>query len=418
LLLDVLFKKAPTPVTQATLLSGAAPMFTQYGRNIYASDIVQACVDCIASEMSKLQPRHIRHDPATGKLLKPATDNINKLLGRMPNPLMITRDFIEKIVWTLYLNSNAFIYPTYEVTISRGVQSRSYTGFWPLNPTLVEWLEDGAGILFVRMTFQGGRQTTLPYADLIHLRKKYSINDVMGGGAAGSADNSALAKVLAINDTILAGTAASITLSQGIRGILKLNTVLDEGGKEAERKAFMAAITSGSGVIPMDFKGTFDPITMDAKTIDADTLKFVENKILRWFGVSLPILDGTYDDTGYAAFYNKTLEPIIIALNQAFTAVLFSPTEQSHGNEIIFYQNALELTDIKNKLAIMDTLGNRGALNNNEARRLFGLEPIDGGDEYYTSLNYINVNIANQYQLARAGIDSTKPDKAVATSGK
>ena len=410
MLLDVLFKKSPSPVTQAGFLNGTTPIFSQYGKNIYASDIVQMCIDCIAAEMSKLQPRHVRHDPATGKLIKPATDSINKLFKYMPNPLMTTRDFIEKVIWTLYLNSNAFIYPVYDVvTDARGNTSRNYTAFWPLNPTMVEFLEDGAGYLFIRMTFQGGRQTTLPYEDVIHLRKKFSINDAMGGGQAGTADNTALLKVLAINDTILTGTAASITLSQGVRGILKLNSTLDAELKEAERKAFLSALSSGAGVVAMDFKGDFTPINLEAKTIDSDTLAFVENKILRWFGVSLPILDGTYTDAQYAAFYNKTLEPIIVALNQAFTSVMFTKTEQSFGNTVVFYQNALELTDIQNKLAVVDSLGNRGAMSNNELRALFGMEPIDGGDEYYTSLNYINVNIADKYQLSRAGIDSQTP---------
>jgi HK97 family phage portal protein len=410
LLLDALFKKDPGGLRYAQMLSGNTPIFSQYGNNIYSYDIVNECVDCIASELSKLQPRHIRRDPATGKLLKPATDTINRLLKK-PNKLMNIKDFIEKIIWTLYLNSNAFIYPSYDiVTDARGLKNRAYTGFWPLNPIQVDFLEDVTGELFIKLTFGNGKNTTLPYADIIHLRKKYSINDILGGSISGNVDNTALLSTLRINDAILTGTAASIAISQGIKGILKVNTVLDSDKREAERKSFMDAIAKGDGIVPMDFKGDFVPVTIDAKTIDAETLKFVENKILRWFGVSIPVLDGVYTDAEYSAFYNKTLELAVTALNQGFTMTLFSPTELSHGNEIVFYQNALELTDIKNKLAIMDTLGNRGAFSNNEARQLFGLPPIDGGDEYYTSLNFINVAIADQYQLNRAGIDSKTPE--------
>jgi HK97 family phage portal protein len=414
LLLDALFKKAPPGLSELALLSGQAPFYSQYGHNIYASDIVQTCVDCIATEMSKLQPKHIRRDPSTGKLLKPSRVDINQLLMRKPNPLMTTRDFIEKVIWTLYLNSNVFIYPSYELVIdSRGNKSRNYTGLWPLSPLTLEWLQDASGALFVKFVFPRGVQTILPYEDVIHIRKKFSINDVMGGGLTGTADNMSLQKVININDTILSGTANGIKLSQGIRGVLELNTTLDDAKKEAERRAFMAAVESGAGVVPMDFKGKFTPVDLKSQTIDAETLKFIENKILRWFGVSLPILDGTYNDSQYAAFYNKTLETIVTAFNQAFTNILFSPFEQSHGNEIAFFQSALELTDVANKLAIMDTLGNRGALSNNQARALFGLEPIEGGDEYYTSLNYINVNIVDQYQLARAKIGANP----VATQG-
>ncbi len=413
MLLDGLFKKGPSQATQASLLNNTVPIFSQYGRNIYASDIVQTCIDCIASEMSKLQPRHIRCDPNTGKLLTPASNMLNNLLKRMPNPLMITRDFIEKTIWTLYLNSNTWIYPEYDVvTNSKGIPSRNYTAIWPLNPMQAEWLEDASGAIFIRMTFKGGKQTTLPYEDLIHLRKKFSVNDVMGGGESGTVDNAALLKVLSINETVLTGTANSITLSQGIRGILKVNTTIDDKMKAAERAAFLKSIADGSGVAIMDFKGDFTPVNFASQTIDSETMKFIDSKILRWFGVSVPILDGTYTDAEYAAFYNKTLEPIIISLNQAFTTVLFSPFEIANGNEVRFYQNALELTDIKNKMLICDTLGNRGAMSNNDLLALFGLPPIENGDVYYTSLNYINVAIADQYQLARAGIQSQKPTAA------
>lgn len=422
MLLDVLFKQAPTGSRVAALLNGQTPLYSQYGQNIYASDIVQTCVDCIASEISKLQPKHIRRDPNTGKLLSPANASINKLLRYMPNPLMTTRDFLEKIIWTLYLNSNAFIYPAYDVVKdARGNESRQYSGFWPLNPTMVEWLEDAAGALFVKMTFQGGKSTTLPYEDLIHLRKKYSINDIMGGGRAGTADNAALLKVLSINDTILTGTATNITLNQGIRGVLRVNTVLDEEKKGAERKAFMESVKRGDGIVVQDFKGEFTPVNLTAAVIDSPTLAFVDSKILRWFGVSLPVLNGAFTDAEYSAFFNKTLEPIINAMNQSFTATLFSPNERSYGNEVVFFHKALELTDVKNKLAVVDSLGDRGAMSNNELRALFGMMPIEGGDTYYTSLNYINAAIADMYQLLRAGAGRQTPDsigEGGAQSGK
>ena len=43
------------------MLSGGVPVFSQFGTDIYASDIVQNCINVIATEMSKLQPRHIRN---------------------------------------------------------------------------------------------------------------------------------------------------------------------------------------------------------------------------------------------------------------------------------------------------------------------------------------------------------------------
>ncbi|MDQ7095951.1 phage portal protein [Desulfosporosinus sp. PR] len=410
--------KQSSGLKSARFLDSTTPLFSQFGRNIYASDVVQTCIDRIATECSKLQPRHIRKDNA-GKIINLSGDNLNRIFKFAPNELMSTRDFIEKVIWLLYLNYNAFIYPTYEIYYdARGNQQTNYTGFYPLNPTQVEFLQDQANKLFARMTFGSGQQYTLAYSDLIHLRKKFSVNDVMGGGLNGQPDNSALLKTLEINDTMLQGIGKAIKASFSIRGIIKIATLMDDDKQKAERAAFEQKMADNeSGILPVDLKGDFTPITIDPKLIDSTTLEFVEKKILRWYGVSLPILNNDFSDDQYQAFYNSTLEPIVIGLGQSFSGCLFTPTEQSYNNEIVFYNRRLELMDVKNKLAILDGLGNRGALTNNELLALFGIEPYEGGDRRFVSLNYIDADIANEYQLARAGIDSQTPNGTGGNNG-
>lgn len=39
--------------------SGRDPIFSQFGDNIYSSDVVQSIVACIVTEMTKLKPIHI-----------------------------------------------------------------------------------------------------------------------------------------------------------------------------------------------------------------------------------------------------------------------------------------------------------------------------------------------------------------------
>jgi len=72
------------------------------------------------------------------------------------------------------------------------------------------------------MTFAAGNNFTLAYSDVIHLRKKFSMNDIMGGGLNGQPDNAALLKVLDINDTVLQGLPKAIKTSLAIRGVLKI----------------------------------------------------------------------------------------------------------------------------------------------------------------------------------------------------
>jgi hypothetical protein len=173
-----------------------------------------------------------------------------------------------------------------------------------------------------------------------------------------------------------------------------------------KKKNLKKKISRGeTGILPLDVKGEYIPIDINPKIIDKDTMEFLEMKVLKWFGVSLPILTGDFTDEQYQAFYEKTIEPLVISLGQAFSKTLFSEEKLNDGNEIVFYPQKLLFTNVKNKIAVADILGNRGALTNNALLELFGYPPYEGGDERYMSLNYVDVNIANQYQLNKARME-------------
>lgn len=389
--------------TYAKMLSGYIPVFSQFGTDIYVSDVVQNCIDIIATELSKLQPKQIRID--NNGIQTIPRNSFNRLFKFAPNEIMTTRDFLEKVIWLLMFNYNVFIYPTYEIIRDKkGNQIKNYTGFYPLNPTKVDFLQDEAGFLFVKLYFSSGLDFTLRYLDVIHIRKKFSLNDIMGGGMNGQPNNTALLKVLQINDAVLQGLEKGIKTSLSIRGILKINTMLDDDKQQAEREKFEKAIKSGeSSILPLDLKGEYTPINVDPKLIDKDTLSFLENKVLNWYGVSVPILTGDYNDEQYQAFYEKTLEPIVIGLGQAFSKTLLTQRELDVGNEIVFYHKNMMYLSTKTKLDILKTVGEQGLLSDDEKLALLGYPPLaDGsGSRRTMSLNFIDVNLASAYQMGR-----------------
>ncbi|WAA10323.1 phage portal protein [Fervidibacillus albus] len=395
---------------QAKMLNGYSPIFTQFGKNIYASDVVQMCVDVIATEISKLRPKHIRTD--SDGMQSIVRGSINRLFKFYPNELMTTSDFLYKIIWLLYTNLNAFIYPMYEIkTDRRGNQWKEYLGFYPLNPTVVTFLQDKNKTIFVEMSFANGEKFTLRYSDVIHLRKRFGANDIMGGGIDGQPDNEALLKVLQINDSLLQGIEKAVKSSLSIRGIIKINTMLDNEKQKKEREKFEKAIASGqSGIIPLDLKNDYIDIKPDPKLVDKDTLEFLENKVLRYFGVSLPILTGDFNDDQYQAFYEKTLEPLVISLGQAFSKTLFTARELDVGNEIVFYQRDMMFLSTAAKLNLIKTAGEQGLLTDNQKLALLGYPPIPGGDRRTQSLNYIDVSLVNAYQMNRSN-NATKGGK-------
>ncbi|ASA26599.1 portal protein [Paenibacillus donghaensis] len=393
------------------MLGGYMPVFSQFGNSIYASDIVQNCIDIIATEISKLQPRHIRTD-GNGMQTTPR-GNLNRLFKFGPNELMTTRDFLEKIIWLLYMNFNVFIYPVYTVQLREdGSEIRSYTALYPLNPYQVDYLQDPTGRLYVKMYFASGDQFTVPYSDLIHIRKRYSVNEIMGGGSNGQPDNEALLKMLRINDTVLQGIEKGIKTSMSIRGVLKIATMMDDESQRKERERFEKLMSSGdSGILPVDLKGEFTPISIDPKMVDKDTLDFLKTGVQEWFGVSLPMLARDYNDEQYQAFYESTLEPILIGLSQAFTKTIFTPRELDMGNEIVFFQRDMMYLSTAAKLNLIKTAGEQGLLSDNQKLALLGYPPLPDGNRITQSLNYVDRSIINIYQLNGANPKSGKAVK-------
>ena len=413
---DKFFKRQPKNSKFAKSLDGWMPIYSQFGTNIYASDVVQQALKCIADEMKKLKPAHVRKN---GNDVIPVKSDLQDVLNN-PNPLMTTSEFIEKIVWLLLMNYNVFIIPTYYTWVDNktGVERRYYESLYPINPTQVDFIEDASGRLFVKFWFWNGETTTIPYDDVIHIRYNYSLNQYMGGNRFGQPDHEPLLKTLELNDTMLQGIAKAMKASYAVNGIVKYNTLLDDGStaanvKELERKLK----NSESGFLPLDLKAEFTPFPKDIKLVDKDTLKFVDEKILRNWGIPLAILTGDYTKEQYEAFFQKALEPLITAMSQAFTKKVFTSREKAFGNEVKFYPKDLIFMTMTQKIELANLLSPTGALFENEKRTMFGLMPLaELEGKRYMSLNWVDADMASKYQMGKVGnvnmdvIDETKTE--------
>lgn len=417
-LFDKIFKKGPKEQKYIQMMNGMLPVFSQFGTNIYASDVVQQVLKCIVDELKKLQPTHIRQqdtDPI------PVKGNVQNILNN-PNPTMTTTEFLEKISYMLLMNYNVFIIPTYEVWTEDEVDAsgnrikverRRYEALWPIKPTQVDFIEDAAGRIYVKFTFANGYTSTINYNDVIHIKYNFSVNDFMGGNEMGQPDHQALIQTLDLNHTLLQGVAKAMKASYAVNAVVKYNTLMDEGKTqkaltELERKL----MNNESGFLPIDIKSEFIPIEKKIALIDKPTLEFVDSKILRTWRVPLCILQGDYTPQQYEAFYQSCLEPIIISMSQAFTKKIFTQRQISFGNQIMLYPEALVFMTMDQKLRMIENLSPTGGLFENEKRAIFGMRPdpeLIG--KRYISLNWIEANQAIDYQLGKVGATAKKEDE-------
>lgn len=355
--------------------SGTTPVSIDWqGIDVYASDIVMQSIRCKANEFRKLQPRHVRNVDGRQEVI--TTSSVAKLLRR-PNTLMTQSEFFEKITILLELNKNVYIYPEYYMTNGG---EKVFTEMYPLRPAQVDMLVDSAGRYFYRFTFPNGVVSTLPASDIIHWRKDYGVDEYFGGN--GWADNASVKKAIGYYDTMLRSIAKALDISCNVNGILKINSYMSDDKVEAEIQAFKNRIERNeSGILASDMKTDYTHIPRDVKLVDAETVKFLYENIIRANGTSLPILSGDYTKAQKEAYYEHALEADIKSLGEAMSRVFFTDRELGYGNSVVLYPYLTNFMSMENKLSALQTGLPAGLFTVNEGRALLGYPPVEGGDE-------------------------------------
>lgn len=392
------FTAKRTGLVYADAMTGRTPIYSSFGRDIYASDVVVQALACIIDEIRKLAPAHIINN-GTDVVPASAGDDRQRVLNN-PNHYMNTSDFLARLIYLRYARYNAWAVPTYR-TDDQG--RRIYTGIYPVDPQRVEFVEGENGMLFVALYFATEPDPwILPYSDIIHLRRDYGADEYMGGGPGGIGDERGLLQTLDINHQMLQGISKTMKTSQAVNGVVKYGSILSKEETQQAVKEWEGKLQNGqSGVVVMDLQSTYTHVPRDIKLVDAATLKFIDEKILRNFGVPLCILTGDYTKAQYEAFYQKTIEPLKIQLSQEFTRVLCREAP-GRGHEIRFFDKELIFMSPEQKIDMINLLAPTGAMFENEKRVAFGMHPLpELVGKRYQSLNWVEAGKAAEYQLGK-----------------
>ena len=388
-LFERLFKrtKEPAKTERAEFLSNSTSVFTPWSGDAYNNDIYRAAVDAIARNAAKLKGTHIikyadRNETANNS-------KINRLLQVQPNPYMSAFDMLYKMVTHYFLYNNAFAYLQKD---DRG----QITGIFPLRALHVDFLADPNNELYCKFLFANSREVILPYVDIIHLRRNFNSDDLLGD------PNTALSPALELAHTQNEGYMNGIKSSANIRGILKFTQIMAPEKLKEEKERFIKdylSIANDGGIVATDQKMEYVPIDITPAIIDEKQIQAIKTKIYDYLGVSEAIVSSNYTEDEWAAFYESTLEPIAVQMSLEFTRKIFNEREQAFGNTIIFEANRLQFASNATKAELITNLLPMGILSINEAREILNLPSIDEGHRYIQSLNYVNKDIADQYQL-------------------
>ena len=397
-------KKAPASAERVELMNGTVARFTTWNGDAYSSDIYRGAVDAIARNAGKLKGAHIINYGENNHVEKDC--RLNRMLQVQPNPFMNAFDMLYKITTHYFLYNNAFI-------LIQKDDAGEPIGLNPINASGVSFLNDQRGTLYCQFDFRNGKQMTFLYADLVHLRRHFNENDLLGDY------NNAIMPTLELAHTQNEGMVNSIRSSANIRGILKFTQIMAPEKLKEEKEQFISdylSISNDGGIVATDQKMEYTPIEVTPASIDEKQLGAVQKKIYDYLGISEGIVNSTYTENEWAAFYESVLEPFATQLSMEFTRKLFTERERAFGNSIIFESGRLQFASNATKVQLIKELMPLGLLTVNQALEILNLPSVEDGDKRLQTLNVVDASKANKYQLG--GNDDEKSGRNTGTTGK
>jgi HK97 family phage portal protein len=392
------FKRDP-PKSNLQMLSIPTAQISSWSGAAYENDIYRAAIDAIARNAAKLKPVHTITDPVS-KEKKPADkqakQTLQKILQVSPNPYMTTYDLLYKLTTQYYLYNNAF-------ALLDWTEGGRLAGIYPVNFVSVNFAMDGSGSLYCEFTFKNGRKAQFSYNDLIHIRRHFNSNEFLGD------DNAALNPALELAHTQNEGIVAGIKNSGNLRGILKLSQLSKAADAKETRKQFIKDflnLSNTGGIAVLDPSADFVPLNSPPQPLDTGQIQAVKEKIYSYLGINEKIVNSSYSEDDFSAFYESVIEPLATQLSLEFTRKIFSEREIAFGNQIIFESGRLQFSSNKTKIELIKELTPLGLLSINQALEILNLAPVEGGDRRLQTLNVVDFGKATEYQLAKANAES------------
>lgn len=375
-------KSTHEPITseQLELVEGQKAIFTPYKGDFYNDPDVLACVDAIARNGAKMHPRHIRNyfsKEEDREKLENVKGNLYRILAKQPNEIQNAYKFYYQVIANLELYNNAFIYMQRD-------ENLKITGLYPLNFTEIK-LYEYQGSIWLKIKFGRSKERFVPYSDCIHLTRFVGDDGTLGGSTL------PLRKVLDIKHVLDEGIVNAIKTTQSIKGVIKANKAMlkPEDVKKMRDQFvndFINTRNNKSGIGGLDATTEFIPVKIEPQTASDNQVKIIDDKVLSYFGINEHIIQSNYTEDEWNAFYESVLEPIGLQMSLEFSNKIFTPTEKSFGNEILFESNRLQYASNKTKIELVRYCSN--ILTINEQREVFNLTPIDNGDVFLIDQNH------------------------------
>ncbi len=358
-----------------------------YYEKEYQCGLIFNAIGRITDEIIKMSPQHIIKSQGNSEYL---FDTIQQVLDK-PNETMTQTDFLNFITFQLMVSNNAYILKKFN-------DKGEVCGLYPVAPNSAEKIKkDGRYFYLMKFNDSTIPDSCIPDFMIIHVKNRVTKQSTVGGTG------------MMKNGYALYFANAHRDLSENLRKATQLMpsmmisfTSLADEEDYNRIKADVLRAAKTDGLIFEDPRfDVKDGVNFKAnRQVDIETLRYFEQAVCTHYGMNTDILNGTATPEQHEQFINNTIKPIVKILSEAFSASFFTDLQFRKGHRIQFMDNDLSLMSIDQKIAWLNIVRDIGIVSKNQMLNVFGMPGLpNGGEVILQSLNYVDISIANEYQL-------------------
>ena len=347
------------PLTTMETFTAYAPVFTNWGGQLYESALVREAIYAKARHIMKLKYEQ------RGS----AQQGLYNAVKVRPNPWSTWPDFLERCNNIYETQNNLILTPVLD-------EYDRTRGFWPVYPSGCEVKEGPQGVPFLVFQMTNGQTRAMELGRCTIIRKHQLKNDFFGES------NVCLTPTMELINTFEQSIMEGVKNAASYRFMAQVTNYMFDEDLTKERKRFdrLNFQEAGGGLLLFNNNVTNIKQLEAAKNlVDKDQQELIERNVWRYFGVSEEVIMNTAKPEQLSSFFDGEVEPFAIKMSEGISAMIYSDREQAAGNKAFLAANRLQYMSIPDKVSMSQQLGDRGALLIDEIRDLFNYAPLPDG---------------------------------------
>lgn len=362
-------KRAETPATGFRTFTDTAPMFTSYTGRLWEQELTRAAIERFGTACSKLKP----------ELVGESKPSVRRVVDTWPNEFMTWPVFLKRLAAIYDADGTAFVVPVL------AADGETVRGFWPVRCEYAE-IVDYRGEPWVRFHHAAAETSAMELSKTCILSKLQIDSDFFG-------EPNCIGNTMQLIHAQDQAQESAIQNGAKVRFIGKLNGMVREEDMKEKRKRFvednLRADNEGGLML---YDTTFDDIRQvepQSYVMSSEEMQRIQDNVCNYFGCSMPILQNSYTEDQWGAWYEGKIEPFAIQLGEGLTRICFSQRER-RSNHLTFSSSRLEYASNPSKRNMVRDMVDRGIMSLDEAREVLQLPRIEGGDVRVIRGEYVN----------------------------